>query len=57
VRRSAAFDRDSRAWALNIGCPLVATAIAELARNIVLYAERGEIVLKPLDDGAVAVCW
>jgi serine/threonine-protein kinase RsbT len=29
---------------------LVATAISELARNIVLYAERGEIVLKPLDD-------
>jgi serine/threonine-protein kinase RsbT len=29
---------------------LVATAISELARNIVLYAERGEIVLRPLDD-------
>ena len=28
---------------------LIATAISELARNIVLYAERGEIVLKPLD--------
>jgi serine/threonine-protein kinase RsbT len=27
---------------------LVATAISELARNIVLYAERGEIQLKPL---------
>jgi len=28
---------------------LIATAISELARNIVLYAEQGEIVLKPLD--------
>jgi serine/threonine-protein kinase RsbT len=28
---------------------LVATAISELARNIVLYANQGEIVLKPLD--------
>jgi serine/threonine-protein kinase RsbT len=31
---------------------LVATAVSELARNIVLYARRGEIVLRPLDDGA-----
>jgi len=29
---------------------LIATAISELARNIVLYANQGEIVLKPLDD-------
>jgi serine/threonine-protein kinase RsbT len=29
---------------------LVATAISELARNIVLYAKHGEIVLRPLDD-------
>jgi serine/threonine-protein kinase RsbT len=44
-----------RMFVLQLGFPspdatLVATAIAELARNIVLYAERGEIVLKPLDD-------
>ena len=44
-----------RTFMLQLGFPspdatLVATAIAELARNIVLYAERGEIVLKPLDD-------
>lgn len=30
---------------------LIATAISELARNIVLYARRGEIVLKPVEDG------
>jgi len=45
-----------RTFVLQLGFPspdatLVATAIAELARNIVLYAERGEIVLKPLDHG------
>jgi serine/threonine-protein kinase RsbT len=44
-----------RTFVLQLGFPspdatLVATAIAELARNIVLYAERGEIVLKPLED-------
>ena len=27
---------------------LIATAISELARNIILYAKRGEIILKPL---------
>jgi serine/threonine-protein kinase RsbT len=30
---------------------IVATAISELARNIVLYADHGEIVLKPVDRG------
>jgi serine/threonine-protein kinase RsbT len=30
---------------------LIATAISELARNIVLYANTGEIVLKPLQQG------
>jgi serine/threonine-protein kinase RsbT len=30
---------------------LIATAISELARNIVLYANSGEIVLKPLQQG------
>ena len=29
---------------------LVATAVSELARNIVLYATRGEIVMRPLDE-------
>jgi serine/threonine-protein kinase RsbT len=29
---------------------LVATAISEVARNIVVYARRGEVVLAPLDD-------
>ena len=31
---------------------LIATAISEVARNIVVYAERGEILLRVLDDGA-----
>jgi serine/threonine-protein kinase RsbT len=31
---------------------IVATAISELARNIVLYADHGEIILKPVDRGA-----
>jgi serine/threonine-protein kinase RsbT len=30
---------------------IVATAISELARNIVLYAKRGEIVICPVDRG------
>jgi serine/threonine-protein kinase RsbT len=29
---------------------LVATAISEVARNIVVYARRGEVVLAPLDE-------
>lgn len=29
---------------------LVATAISEVARNIVVYAQRGEVVLAPLED-------
>lgn len=31
---------------------LVATAISEVARNILIYAQRGEIVLSPISDGA-----
>lgn len=31
---------------------LIATAISELARNIVLYANQGEIVLGLVDDGS-----
>ena len=43
-----------RTFALQLGfsspdAMLVATAISELARNIVLYATQGEIVLKPID--------
>ena len=35
---------------------VVATAISELARNIVLYAARGEIVLRPVErDGRSGV--
>jgi len=45
-----------RALVLRLGfastdATLVATAVSELARNIVLYAKRGEIVLKPLENG------
>jgi len=31
---------------------LIATAISEVARNIIVYAQRGEILLAPLADGA-----
>ena len=35
---------------------LVATAISELARNIIMYAQHGEIVLRPLErDGKSGV--
>ncbi|MGH8637887.1 MAG: ATP-binding protein [Burkholderiales bacterium] len=53
--------REGRSYVLQLGfsspdATLVATAISELARNIVLYAEHGEIVLKPLDhDGRAGV--
>lgn len=30
---------------------LVATAISEVARNIVVYARQGEVVLAPIEDG------
>ncbi len=33
---------------------LISTAISELARNIVRYARQGEIVLRPIQDGAGA---
>ena len=46
--------QQGRSYVLQLGfsspeATLVATAISELARNIVLYAKEGEIVLKPLD--------
>jgi serine/threonine-protein kinase RsbT len=31
---------------------IIATAISEVARNIVVYAQRGEIVLEKLQEGA-----
>jgi len=45
-----------RAMAVLLGFPaatatLVATAISELARNILLYAKRGEVVLTPVENG------
>jgi serine/threonine-protein kinase RsbT len=46
--------QQGRTYVLELGfsspeATLVATAISELARNIVLYAKEGEIVLKPLE--------
>jgi serine/threonine-protein kinase RsbT len=48
--------QQGRTMALSIGfspgsATLVATAISELARNILLYAHRGEIVLQPVQRG------
>ena len=46
---------EGRAMAERLGFPrphptLVATAISEIARNIVVHVGRGEIVLKPLEE-------
>lgn len=46
---------EARAMATRLGFPrpdptLIATAISEIARNIVVHAGRGEIVLKPFED-------
>jgi serine/threonine-protein kinase RsbT len=46
---------EGRAMAERLGFPrpdptLVATAISEVARNIVVHAGRGEIVLQPFED-------
>ncbi len=46
---------EGRAMAERLGFPrpdptLIATAISEVARNIVVHVGRGEIVLKPVDD-------
>jgi serine/threonine-protein kinase RsbT len=46
---------EGRAMAEQLGFPrpdptLIATAISEVARNIVVHAGRGEIVLRPFDD-------
>jgi serine/threonine-protein kinase RsbT len=45
-----------RALALELGfsrtdATLIATAISEVGRNIVVHAGRGEVVMKPIDDG------
>ena len=53
--------QQGRLFVLHLGfslleATLVATAISELARNIVLYAQHGEIVLRPLErDGKSGV--
>lgn len=46
---------EARAMAERLGFPrpdptLIATAVSEVARNIVMHATRGEIVLKPWED-------
>lgn len=46
---------EGRAMAERLGFPrpdptLIATAISEIARNIVVHAGRGEILLKPLEE-------
>ena len=35
----------------NSNLTVIATAISELARNILLYAKRGEIILAPIERG------
>ena len=47
---------EGRAMAERLGFPrpdptLIATAISEIARNIVVHVGRGEIVLEPFEDG------
>jgi serine/threonine-protein kinase RsbT len=46
---------EARAMAERLGFPrpdptLIATAISEIARNIIVHVGRGEIVLRPIDD-------
>jgi len=46
---------EARAMAERLGFPrpdptLIATAISEIARNIVMHAGQGEIVLEPIED-------
>jgi anti-sigma regulatory factor (Ser/Thr protein kinase) len=46
---------EARAMAMRLGFPrpdptLIATAISEVGRNIVVHAGQGEIVLRPLDE-------
>jgi serine/threonine-protein kinase RsbT len=49
--------QQGRALAVEVGfsggdLTLIATAISEIARNIVVYAKRGEILVSPIQDGA-----
>jgi serine/threonine-protein kinase RsbT len=46
---------EARAMAERLGFPrpdptLIATAISEIARNIIVHVGRGEIILRPIDD-------
>jgi len=48
---------EARAMAERLGFPrpdptLIATAISEIARNIVVHSGNGEIVLKPFEDAS-----
>jgi serine/threonine-protein kinase RsbT len=50
--------QQGRALATDLGfrsgdLTLIATAISEIARNILVYATRGEIALRPIQDGAL----
>ena len=49
--------QEGRAVATELGfsaadATLVATAISELARNIVLYAKRGEVLIQAIENGS-----
>ena len=44
----------SRLGFSSIDLTLIVTAISEVARNIILYANRGEILLRVEDDGGVS---
>ncbi len=64
IRLSISADSDlvvararARALAERLGFPrpdptLIATAISEIARNIVMHAGHGEVILKPYEDAA-----
>lgn len=48
--------QQGRALATDLGfragdLTLIATAISEIARNILIYAKQGEILLRPVQDG------
>jgi len=48
---------EGRAMASQLGfsktdATLIATAISEIARNIVVHVGRGEVAMRPIDDGA-----
>ncbi len=48
--------QQARSLALQMGFPLtdvvgIVTALSEMARNMLIYAGRGELVIRPLEDG------